>query len=60
MAQTGVAEPVGQSPVVAFGFLAVEQQGQPLAMVELAGLGIVVEPGELVEGGMLQHEACAA
>ena len=68
MAQAGVAEPVGQSPVVAFGFLAVEQQGQPLAMVEFAGLGIVVELGEsaghavqlempeLVEGGMLQHD----
>ena len=40
MAQAGVAEPVGQAPVVAFGLLAVEQQGQPLAMVEFADISL--------------------
>ena len=32
---------LGQSPVVTFGLFSVEQQGQPLSMVEFAGLGVV-------------------
>ena len=40
MAQAGVAEPVGQTAVVPFGFLSVEQQSQPLDMIQFAGLGV--------------------
>ena len=40
MAQAGVAEPVGQTAVVPFGFLSVEQQSQPLGMIEFAGLRV--------------------
>ena len=43
MAQAGVAEPVGQTAVVTFGFLAVEQQSQPLSMIEFAGLGDAID-----------------
>ena len=68
MAQASVAEPVGQTAVVTLGFLSVEQQSQPLGMIEFAGLGVVTQFGEgaghavqlemleLIEGGMLQHD----
>ena len=46
MAQAGVAEPVCQSSVIAFGFLSVEQQSQPLGMIEFASLGVVSQFGE--------------
>ena len=67
--QPGVPESVGQAAVIALGLFAVEQQGQPLRMIEFAGAGVVAQIGEsaghavqfelfeLVESGMLQHKS---
>ena len=68
MAQLGVPEAVLQTPMVTLGDLAVEQEGEPVAMGELVGLGLAVHLGkrvghalkaellELVEGRVMEHD----
>ena len=66
--QPCVPEAILQPPMVTLGDLAVKQQGEPVAMGELVGLGLAVHLGkrvghalkaellELVEGRVMEHD----